>query len=69
MLILEIRLEEKIPVTMRFALGGVAIILNEFPARLDADKLCPVVTLILLAVKKPKLCYLRRVLRANLVIV
>ena len=69
MLILEIRPEEKILVAVRLAPGRIAEIVNQFLARLDADKLRLVVALILLAVEKPKFRYLRRVLCTNLVVI
>ena len=54
---------------MRLALGRITVVVNQLLARLDADKLCPVAALILRAIEKPKLFYLRCIYLVNLVVI
>ena len=67
--VLELRLEEKIPVTVRLALGGIAVAVNQLLPRLDADKLRPVTAFVLRAVEKPQFVDLRRVRLGDFVVV
>ena len=57
----ELRLEEEILLAVRLALGRIAVAVNQLLARLDADELRLVATLVLRALEQPQLGYLRRV--------
>ena len=65
--VLVLRLEKKIFVSVRFPLGGIAVAVDQFLARLDADERRLVVSLILLALEQPKFRYLCRIVRNYLV--
>ena len=65
----ELRLEEKILFAVRFALGWIAVSVNQLLARLDADELRLVAALVLRTLEKPKLGYLRRFCIGDLVLI